>query len=286
MEYLQLERDSEKFRRGEFNYGDAPIGENIFKIIESKLKLDLLKRPINGDNPGAFIRKVDDNITVFINSNLYLDKQIFAAAHELYHYFYDIKSDSSNNKAVVSPKITQDEELLEDINEKKANYFAAVFLLPSSALAERVEKYSHHTKIDKLLFDIIHLQVEFEVPYKTVVKRLRELKYIGSSQYEELMNIPPRDENGPVYNLAKQIGESFFNSFKRLNTRNREIYFTDAPFIKAVDNYNHDRISYNKLLSILELYNRKPEEFDCKEKNSDLSDLVLEFDEGDDYNDD
>lgn len=281
--YVKLEKDSDKYRRGEFNYGDAPIGENIFKMIEQKLKLSLVKRPIEGDNPGAFIRKVNGNITIFINSNLYLDKQIFAAAHELYHYFYEISDNMADNQAIVSPLITQDENKLKDINEKMANYFAAVFLVPSTAIADRLGKYPANSPIDQLLYDIVNLQVEFEVPYKTVVKRLLELDYINDHQYEALMNVSPRDENGSVFKMAKQIGEPFFWSFKKLNTRNKETYFTGEPFLKAVDNYNNEKISYNKLLSILELYNRDPKEFNLKRQTDNFSDIIFDLDEGDDY---
>ncbi|QHE62597.1 ImmA/IrrE family metallo-endopeptidase [Rossellomorea vietnamensis] len=273
----KLEEESQNYRRL-YNYGDAPIGANIFNLLEHKLKFSLIRKPIEGDNPGAFIRSLNDHITVFLNSNMYIDKQIFGAAHELYHYLFDIRSDK---KRADICNIHSDEDESENENERRANYFAAVFLLPSRPIKERIEDGTG-LAIDQLLYHVVRLQCEFEVPYKTVVKRLLESKIILKEQFDDLMRLKPRDKEGPVFQKAQDLGDEFFEKFCRLNTRNKIIYFSRDPHLKAVDNYKSNKITYNKLESVLSWYNTNPEKFGIEPPKNTSFNLSIDLDEEDD----
>lgn len=270
----KIEEESQNYRRL-YNYGDAPIGRKIFSLLEHKLNFNLIRKPIVGDNPGAFIRILNDNITVYLNSNMYNDKQIFGAGHELYHYLFDIKS---NKKKADICKIHSDEDDSENDNEKRANYFAAVFLLPTRPIKERIGD-GKGLSIDHLLNHVVRLQCEFEVPYKTVVKRLLETKMILKEQFDELMRLKPRDKEGPVFQKAQELGSEFYEQFNYLNTRSGIIYFSRDPHLKAIENYKSNKITYNKLESVLAWYNERPEKFGINPPKPNYFKLPIDLDE-------
>lgn len=116
--------------------GETPIANDIFTILE-KLDIMLLEYPIKaeGDKPtfsaAIMYSKEGDNKLTFIGLNTadYYDKQIFAVAHELYHYY--TKSGSHLSRL---------ESEQHSLVEAKANRFAAEFLLPKSELESIVLK--------------------------------------------------------------------------------------------------------------------------------------------------
>jgi len=205
-----------------------------------------------------------------------MDKQIFGMAHELYHYFYDIQS---NKKNADFSRILEDEEYVND-NERRANYFAAVFLVPTSVIRERF-KEKVIVVTESFLYEILRLQCEYEIPFKTVIKRCLECDVISHIQYQELLQWKPRDEDGLLYKLAKQLGKQFFEKFKELSTRNKAIYFTKNPYLMAIENYNNKKISYMKLASVLSLYGYEPKEFEIIDSEPDFLNTALVVREGD-----
>ena len=78
--------------RGSFRSGDSPIGPNIFKLVQSK-NIKLVFYPVKSNDKNGFsavyISMKNQNETfdfIGLNTNDYLDDQIFSLAHELYHY--------------------------------------------------------------------------------------------------------------------------------------------------------------------------------------------------------
>jgi len=89
---------------------------------------------------------------------------VFAAAHELYHIWYEQNSDA----LPVDLLNEQDKKT----GEKKANRFAAEFLIDEVLLKQEIELY----KIKKFTIkSILQLAELFTVPYRTMVKRLKEI---------------------------------------------------------------------------------------------------------------
>ena len=65
-----------------------------------------------------------------------------------------------------------------DIDELKANYFAASFLLPKDVIEERFKKIKGiNCSREDFILEIIKLQSQYEVPFKTILKRLKEIDY-------------------------------------------------------------------------------------------------------------
>src|SRR5690625_889754 len=125
--------------------GENPIGRDIFGVLES-LGIILLEYPIKSDSSrqafsaALLYSELDGKELVFLGLNTadYLDKQVFAVAHELYHYFAKSGSHLS--------RLNGDE----DIVEAKANRFAAEFLLPQNMLRSIVLKEFKRSRLQEI----------------------------------------------------------------------------------------------------------------------------------------
>ena len=170
--------------RKEFGiFGDVPVAKDIFTLLEKK-NIILCQYPFQTEVKSH----MDANITWFetkygsitfigLNTSLYYDEQIFALAHELYHFI------TKTGKAYEA-----DEEDEDKLTEKKADRFAAELLLPGEALRSRVvsqfksSDLSTVTELQLLRF-IARLQEEWWLPYRSIVFRIWEEGYIGEDMF-------------------------------------------------------------------------------------------------------
>ena len=158
------------------------IGSQIFSILG--LYARVIYYPLGKDAPWGFTRisgSTNDagleRPFVAINTSIPVPCQAFAAAHELYHIWYEQKPD-------VIPKDLLDEDNIE-INEKKVNRFAAEFLVDENMLRQEINIY----KIKEInIKAVLQLAELFSVPYKAMVKRLYETGYIKTSEKESLLS--------------------------------------------------------------------------------------------------
>jgi Zn-dependent peptidase ImmA (M78 family) len=147
------------------------IGPQIFSILS--LYARVIYYPFGKDAVWGFTRikgssnnVKNDKPFVAINSSIPYDCQIFAAAHELYHIWFD-------NKLDVIPADIID-NVGNDRNELKANRFAAEFLVDEDLLWKELRIYSVDCK-NVTLKDILKLADLFSVPYITMVRRFYEI---------------------------------------------------------------------------------------------------------------
>jgi Zn-dependent peptidase ImmA (M78 family) len=169
------------------------VKDEIFSILKRlDDDLHLLIYPIEDDELSAFTVFKNDKSFIYINSYQNLNLQIFAAAHEFYHYKYDRKDKNEVLKNIEA-------QFNGDLNEMMANSYAACFLVPKHLLLEQVEIL----KIDRnnvTLQDILLLMDTFAVPFKAMVLRLFETEVILKDQAEKFLEIPTKD----IILLAKQ----------------------------------------------------------------------------------
>lgn len=113
-------------RLGAYKKSNRIIKEDVFKILEMNCRT--LYYPIEDDDICGFVYKFRDRIFAYINTYIPLEKQVFAAAHELYHIWYsDIEKGELLNSEVLEEELPVSEINKEDL---KANRFGAEFLLP------------------------------------------------------------------------------------------------------------------------------------------------------------
>lgn len=193
--------------------GEIPIANDIFTILE-QLNIKLLEYPIQSEGDGlAFSAAImcseeDGEELVFIGLNTadYFDKQIFAIAHELFHYFTKTASHLSRLGDIENTLI-----------EAKANRFAAEFLFPEAALKSIILDEFKTSKLEKvaektILRFIARLQCTWWLPYHSIVKRLHEIGAISEEQYGKLYGIDERDLYSEYGKMGMAFNEEVFKN--------------------------------------------------------------------------
>lgn len=174
--------------------GSNIIQDDIFFVLKNYARtkgimLELLRFPTKDDDFCALTCVQKGRLFVYINSWLPLCDQIFAAAHELYHIwcFIEEKDESILRKGSFLNAAAMDEEA-ESKEDKEANAFAGLFLVPANALYEQMQIYGiprEHQSLE----DIIRLMAIFSVPYKAILLRLYEEKYMNISSVRKFLAI-------------------------------------------------------------------------------------------------
>lgn len=242
--------------------GDTPIANDIFVILEN-LGIHLLEYPVKSDGEkqafsAALMYSTEgDKELVFIglNTSDYFDKQVFAIAHELYHFYTKTAS-----------HLTRLKEEEDSLIEVKANRFAAEFLLPESTLKSIIidifKKSSlKEVKINTLLRFIAKLQCDWWLPYRSIVKRLKEIDVISDAKYNQLYRINERDMNSEYARMGKGLNEEVF---LKLNRATNNIGTSSKNIDIVIRNFEDNLIDEGQFNDILNLFGKKTDDFGYK----------------------
>lgn len=178
------------------------IQDDIFNIIKNyDRNVNLLFFPIPDDEICGFICNHKGKLFIYVNTNLPLEKQIFTAAHELYHLIFNRDQLDDYHHLIKQDDLDGTQE------ERTANLFAALLLVPRTLLKEQIEILKVDTMNLELL-DIIRLMDVFAVPYKTMVLRLYETGILSEREADKWLQIPDRNEKeGVLFEMMKhEIG--------------------------------------------------------------------------------
>lgn len=222
------------------------IGVQIFSILG--LYARVIYYPLGEDAPWGFTRisgSQNDSALekpfVAINTSIPVDCQVFAAAHELYHIWYEQNPD-------ILPSDLLDENDKET-NEKKANRFAAEFLVDEIMLRQEIEIY----KIEKITMkSALQLAVLFTVPYQAMVKRLNETGFIGEEELKKFL----LESDDSITRHKKRYALSSPKSDSRIAMDNLAEL--------AVNAFESSLVTYEKLEYLLGLCGLKPEDLGIK----------------------
>jgi len=247
-EIAELQKNA-RSKLGEYKKTYDIIGIQVFSMLG--LCARIIYYPLGRDAPWGFTRmigskgeEVGDKPFVAINTSIPVDCQVFAAAHELYHIWYDDKAD-------IVPATLLDESH-EGRNELKANRFAAEFLVDAALLRQEIELYGiSPNKIT--IKDILILASLFIVPYRTMVKRLQEIDVIDTKNKERFL--AESDENIAKY--RKRYSVPIPETDGRIAM--------DNMVELAVSAYEAELITYEKLEYLLSVSSLKPEDVGVKE---------------------
>lgn len=173
--------------------GNNIVQDDIFNIIRNYgckhgQQIEILRMPIDDKDFCActFVRK--GKIFIVSNSHLALSKQIFAAAHELYHiikYLNGEDEDFPLHGSILKTEVIDEAEV--ESEDRDANAFAGLFLAPSNALREQIEIYSISIS-NPTVRDTVRLMDIFAIPFKATVLRLYEDGLINEKTAEELLS--------------------------------------------------------------------------------------------------
>lgn len=209
----------------------------------------LIRHPYNTEKYNrtldGFSTFMQRHFVVFINSAYTLGRERYTAAHELYHLIYD--KDVIMRKRVLGDK---------DENEKRADTFAAEFLMPEEGVLEYV-----HNRINKPLQPkhIIRLQHQYQVSYIAMLRRLRDLGICKNADFERLEEYCKRENAELLQQLT--IKEGFSTELiQASNTVSIPQRFIEI----FIDNYESGKISLAKFSSLLNIIGKKPEDYGFK----------------------
>lgn len=249
---------------GRCRKGNDIIGTQIFSILT--LYARVIYYPLGKNGPWGFTRisgsqndTLLDKPFVAINSSIPVDCQIFAAAHELYHIWYE------QNPDILPADLLNSQN--QEISEKKANRFAAEFLVDEQLLKQEIDIY----KIKKYTIkSILQLASLFSIPYRTMVKRLFEISMISSAEADGFLS----ETEDVIEQYKKRYSIPTINADERI--------VIDNLVELAVNAYEKGLISFEKLEYLLEMSKLAPEDLGIEKKmsysfpNDDELDSIME----------
>jgi len=221
---------------------DDIIGDHVFRLLEQNCRV--LYYPLEEDDVWGFIERIKGQLFVCINTSIPYEKQVFAAAHELYHIWFD---GENAQEVVLSSNLEETEASHIDVCELKANRFAAEFLAETKLLEKEMLRY----KIDNneiTIKEVLLLCDVFTIPYKTMVRRLHETKAIRHNTLVELLYVTENE-------IKKR------KTILGINAPVKQDYILlDNLIEKSVEVYERGLITFEKLEYLLEFAGISPED--------------------------
>lgn len=217
MNLYELNKLAMEFRSDIGLNQESPL--DFFPVITNKLKnLTIVFLEMDEKISGACF-KVDSQQIMFINSKHPKGRQVFTAAHELYHLFYE-------DAAFTICNLNSNDEI-----EKNANQFASFLLMPINALYS----YKKENNIEKWnLNSIIDCEQYFQISHEALLYRLKNSSDIT---FEEFNKFKPN-----IKNNAQHCGydSSLYEPYIDKN-------YTIGNYVRLVEEvYQKDLISNGK----------------------------------------
>lgn len=265
-EIREIQRQA-RAKLGECKKTQEIVGQQVFSILG--LYARALYYPLGKTGPwGITYINNSQNVVhldkpfVAVNTSIPIDAQVFAAAHELYHIWYDKKQE------MLFPSIldeTDEQGKQKNISELKADRFAAEFLVDEDLLFSEMKLYS--LKPGKItLKDILMLTHLFTVPYKAMVKRLWETKAINQKERNDYLSINEKT----IDQWRKRYSIPIPETNERIALDNL-VELAGAVYEKKL-------ITYEKLEYLLYLNNLSPEDIGISKPQAYISPSDNEID--------
>lgn len=157
----ELKKHSESLRADFGLDQDSPL--DIFNVVSSRVDYTLVFRPLSDSISGMCV-DAEGNKIIVVNSKNTEGRQRFTVAHELYHLNFQDKS-----SPVICDSNLEDET--RPLDERKADFFASFFLIPSLGLTKYIKEL---TRVKKSLGleEIILIEQRFKISRSANLVRL------------------------------------------------------------------------------------------------------------------
>lgn len=254
----KIKKSAEETRKLFGVFADVAIANDMMTLLE-KNGIYLCEYPFETSGEShtdATITRfeTEDGPLTFIglNTSLFFDEQIFALAHELYHF------QTKTGKAYDADKSEEDA-----VTEKAADRYAAELLLPDEALRRRIEAEFSEGKINiserlRALRFIARLQCEWWLPYRSIVNRLSEEGYIDNEMYELLYQDDVRSEISEYGKILRSLDEE---KYTLLNCRTNKKGISNNALEIIIKNYEDGLIGGDEFVECLAVYGKAPSDF-------------------------
>ena len=195
--YMRDRKQYDAIRKKALQFTEDYVGSNIIRDTVFQVLKNYISQ--NGLYPQLFLYPFEDEdfcactfikggrVFVVINTDMALSKQIFAAAHELFHLFKCFEDEQSYLSPSILDSATLDEKTTK-LEDMEANAFAGLILAPRKSLLEQMDIY--HIRRNSIgVKEILTLMEIYAMPWKAVVFRLFEDEIITKDKARELLQI-------------------------------------------------------------------------------------------------
>jgi Zn-dependent peptidase ImmA (M78 family) len=217
LEITKIQQLANKQRNDDKLNGNS-VGSKIFAILQNKginVLLFSLSNKVKNSLLGLYIRKPNSVMNksshyIAINTSVPYDDMIFNLCHEYYHFLTD-----DVDQVLITRSRVED-----NINEVKANRFAAEYLLPKHDFELFIQSENDgvldlNDYPTNSIYRLISMSVlKYRVAYQVVVKRLVEINSINEEYAKKLLILRERDSSSMYYNIGVTLGG---DEFKYLN---------------------------------------------------------------------
>lgn len=170
----EVERLASKFRV-ENGYG-ATEPVHLTSLLLRKNVITIF-RPLSPNFAGMAVKANDNLRFMLVNQNHSLGKQHFTIGHELYHLF--MQEDFTSQRC-----ITALFEKQEDVEEQKADVFAASLLLPATGITDLIPIAERRRKNMISAETIFMIQQYYGLSINAVIYRLWELEFVDKIYFD------------------------------------------------------------------------------------------------------
>lgn len=171
---FEIQNKANAFRK-DFGYGETdPIRLDSFLLKKNILTVF---KPLSPNLAGMAIKASTDSMFIMVNHSHSLGKQHFTIAHELYHLF--IQENFTSQRCVTGLFDKQT-----DIEEEKADCFAANLLLPQLGVYELIPDDEKRAKNKITKETIFKIQQYYSVSVNAVIFRLVELDLVDKTYFD------------------------------------------------------------------------------------------------------
>lgn len=241
---MRVENELEILANQERGKIASDIFLDIFDVLEENAIL--VQYPFESMKISGFTTYYHGEFIVIINTKYTLGHQIFTAAHEYYHLIKD------RHKLVTGEALEADEE-----NEKRANMFASLFLMPEQSVKKQFYKLAPNIKPNSVEpRHIIRMHNKFRVSYKAMLKRLVKIGLCDPEMYDELCEMGSLDNHEELVELEKLEG---FNV--KLIKPTGHYHVSEEWIQKTRENYEQNLIAYSLLQELLEFIGKEPADY-------------------------
>ena len=184
-----IQQKAIKFRRDNGFSNTEPIR---LKSLLLKCNVLTVFRKLSDDFSGMAI-KVGEDRFMMVNQEHNLGKQHFTIAHELYHLFIQ---ENFQSQSCITARFDR-----KDVEEYKADMFAAYFLLPQDGLTVNIPSDELSVSDTIRLETILRLEQYYSVSRRALLYRLKNLGIITSVAFERYKLNVKRSANAFGYEL-------------------------------------------------------------------------------------
>lgn len=262
---LEIERDALELRN-RLKIESYGI-KDIFSIVD-RMDIYLIRIPLGKDTICGFSTVYEGKKVIVSNSSEILSREIFTIAHEIGHCEYDL--DTDEQRIIIDTNINTDTD---DFIEKRADLFAAVFLLPEEQIRNFIKYELEKKSKDIRALDIIRMQIEFNASFAAVVLRLYELGFIDSTLKNQLFEERDSNTSRKLFSAMNPNG-NLIKAAEILKVPNKYYEY-------VFSNYENGYVVFDKLKEALELVGFNSDGIDEKEthvdEDVDLDELLEGF---------